>query len=436
MAEVGPSLSRPRRSPDVRSWLRHPWLTRSSLSFVALSLLALVIDLLMIVPPPEDRDGHHWEVFGRWSTSLTETVLLMTLAYSVLLVRRRLPLVVLTWMSALAFALTFSHQWAQPMVGPLVALFTAAAVLGRRPALLALVIGMAGLLGATWVKQTQWDSSPLAFVLFGMVAVIVWLLGRREHAASLRVDALRGQLVTREAEAVEEERRRIARELHDILAHSVSAMMMQAAGARAVTHRLVTDGADPRLGSVERALSTIETTGAQSMRELHRLLGTLREDAPSRIGQDDEPATTHTTLDLDQVVVLTRQSGLAVDVDVSGTPVPLDPSVRIAAYRVAQESLTNAMKHGGRGALVDVGLAWGADTLQLQVRCRCGHDSALSRSADAMVPPGGGAGLPGLRERVELVGGSFESGWVDQAFVTTAVLPLTPLPAAAREVLR
>ncbi|MFK5646097.1 sensor histidine kinase [Ornithinimicrobium sp. LYQ121] len=443
MAEDGPTLRHPPRAepqPLVTpgslrrsTFVRSP--DRATLTFVGLTLLALMVDLLMVVPPVEEQDGHHWEVFGRWDTTLTQTVVLMTLAYAPLLLRMRHPLPVLTWISLLGFVLAFSHDWAQPILGPMVALYTAAAVLPRLHAYHALGVGLVALLAATWVKQEQWGSTSLALVIVGMIATIVWLLGRREHASSARVGELRDELLSRHSEAAEEERRRIARELHDILAHSVSAMMMQAAGARAITHRLVGPESDARLETVERALATIETTGAQSMRELHRLLGTLREEVPTSRAPGSgpapvgEPATTATDLDVTHLVTLTRQSGLTVQVHVSGTPVELDPSVQIAAYRLAQESFTNAMKHGGRGAVVDLYLTWGAERLQLQVRSRRGHDAAGPPGTVDTRPPSGGAGLTGLRERVELVGGTFDAGWVDHEFVTTAVLPLTPVPS-------
>ncbi|MDO5741217.1 MAG: histidine kinase, partial [Ornithinimicrobium sp.] len=223
------------------------------------------------------------------------------------------------------------------------------------------------------------------------------------------------------------ERQRIARELHDILSHSVSAMMMQAAGARAVAARLSQERPeDQRLDTVHDSLTTIEKTGSQSMRELHRLLGILRD----REGEDTEGSVLNidvsdglpgepVILNLLDLVSLSRQSGLTVELHDSGAQRVLDPSVKTAAYRVVQESLTNALKHAGRGAVVDIFQVWQDDRLQLQVRSRAGHDGTRPGT------PSGGTGLFGLRERVELVGGHFESGWAGEEFVTTARLPLT-----------
>lgn len=104
----------------------------------------------------------------------------------------------------------------------------------------------------------------------------------------------------------------------------------------------------------------------------------------------------------------------------------MDPSVNTAAYRVTQESLTNALKHGGRGAVVDIYETWQDDQLRLQIRSRPGHSATTEAQAR---PPGSGTGLLGLRERVELAGGTFEYGWAGDDFITTAVLPLTGTPS-------
>src|SRR5690606_29591102 len=155
---------------------------------------------------------------------------------------------------------------------------------------------------------------------------------------------------------------------------------------------------------------------------LHRLLSVLRgDDASDAASTDTEPSSQPGVADIAPLVDITRQSGLVVDVHRAGSPVRLDPSVGLAAYRVVQESLTNAMKHGGRGAIVDIFQNWQPDHLQLQVRSRSGLEGPQPGASH------GGGGLVGLRERVELIGGTFESGWVGDEFVATAVLPLTPV---------
>ncbi|AXH96428.1 sensor histidine kinase [Ornithinimicrobium avium] len=398
-------------------------------TFVLFTLGALLLDALMTVPPAADLEhGHHFTAFGVWHTSVGTFVALMALAYAVLLLRRRLPLAVLAYTGALSVLLTFTHEWSQPLTGALVCTFTAASLAAtRRTARVALALALAATLTTSVISMGRLDLGTLfPIALVGTVTWAVWLFGRREHLARVTAAGLRDRLEEHGEEAALQERRRIARELHDILAHSVSAMMMQAAGAKAITHGARLDAPDdPRLETVERALSTIENTGSQSMRELHRLLGALR-------GDDAEPDRSDVTsshpglADVERLAELTRQSGLVVELRSSGDVVRLDPSVGLAAYRVVQEALANAMKHSGRGGVVEVFHTWLPDRLQLQVRTRDGHEGTLQTVHSS------GTGLLGLRERVELMGGTFESGIVGEEFVTTAVLPLTPVPYGAR----
>lgn len=355
-----------------------------------------------------------------------------------LALRRRYPMGVLLWTVAVCAVLAFWLEYSQPIVCLLVALFTAARQTSPPWSWVALALG--GVQVALTVMVVGRSHEPgdgpgeLAFVtfFFGVLVLAVWAAGRRDHAATARALTLTEQLDVRAHEASRAERQRIARELHDILAHSVSAMMMQAAGARAITGSIDRDDPDdPRVRSVQEALSSIERTGSQSMRELHRLLGTLRgDDAGSTLDLDADmrPSAQPGLGDLDELVETPRSNGLIVEVHRVGEPGEVDPSVGTAAYRVVQESLTNALKHAGRGAVVDVYESWHTDELQVQVRSRASHH----REAATCETPGSGTGLAGLRERVELAGGTFDSGWVGDDFVTTAVLPTRP--AAARPV--
>lgn len=360
-------------------------------------------------------------------------VILAVLALAApLALRRRYPMGVLTWIVLVCLGLSFWLEYSQPIVCLLVALFTAARQTQPPWSWVALALG--GVQVALTVMVVSRSHEPgdglseLAFVtfFFSVLVLAVWAAGRRDHAATARALTLSEQLEVRAHEASRAERQRIARELHDILAHSVSAMMMQAAGARAITGSIDRDQPDdPRVRSVQEALSSIERTGSQSMRELHRLLGTLRGDAAaSSLDLDDDlrRSAQPGLADLDQLVETPRSNGLIVEVHRVGEPGEVDPSVGTAAYRVVQESLTNALKHAGRGAVVDVYESWHADELQVQVRSRASH----SRDGAVVDMPGSGTGLPGLRERVELAGGTFDSGWVGDDFVTTAVLPTHP----------
>ncbi len=393
------------------------------IGYLLVTLVAFGLDAMVIVPESGERQGQHWTAFGVWDTTVLQFLLALAVVYSVLLLRHRWPMSVLVFISVMSLVLTEASTLSQPVAGVLVSLYSAASTVDRRAqAWSALLIGIVALCsGVVLAIGIRNPDIELALLFLGGMTYSVWIFGRREHRASITELGLPSRLAEHGELAAAQERRRIAHELHDILAHSVSAMMMQAAGAKAMTtaHRQDMPPNAP-LETVERALATIENTGAQSMRELHRLLSVLRGDGPG--GQTDaEFGTQPGIADIAPLAELTRQSGLSVDVHVDGTPVKLDPSVGLAAYRVVQESLTNAMKHGGRGATVDVFQNWRPDRLRLQVRSRRGHDSTSIGSL------GGGSGLHGLRERVELIGGSFQSGWVADEFVATAVLPLTPV---------
>lgn len=386
--------------------------------FVLTTVVVYAIDLFLTMPPAGRRDGHHWMAFGVVDVTVGTYVLLLGALYSVLLLRRRVPIAVLAVMTAATLVLNFVSDLAQPLAGVLLALHTAAAVVGRVwLARLALLAGLVAVVGLIPVRD-RGSAVLLNVGILGAVTVAVWLTGRRVQQAARDTAGLRGELAHLQEHAAAVERQRIARELHDILAHSVSAMMMQAAGARAVARGIArgAEAADPRWVAVEQALANVETTGSQSMRELQRLLGALREEAPVDRGRPSSPPGLE---DLEELARVTRSSGIAVQIHRSGEPAQVDWSVGLAGYRVVQESLANAMKHAGHGAVADVFVSWRPDQLRLQVRCRPGHEGARPDSG------GGGNGLPGLRQRVELIGGQFDAGWVGEEFVTTADLPLT-----------
>ena len=202
--------------------------------------------------------------------------------------------------------------------------------------------------------------------------------------------------------AVAEERQRIARELHDVVAHSVSVMTVQAGAVRRLLH--------PDQERERLALETIEATGREALTEMRRLVGLLREQ-----GATPEFVPPPTMRAVDILVGTVRESGLSVELDVEGEPQELPPGVDLAAYRVIQESLTNALKYAGP-AHAWVTVRWADDGLELEI-ANDGKSEARGR--------GGGHGLAGLRERVSLVGGAIEAGPRDGGgFVVNASLPL------------
>lgn len=238
-----------------------------------------------------------------------------------------------------------------------------------------------------------------------LVFALPVLLGRVLHALARRTQEHDVELARAAADAVAAERARITQELHDIVAHSLSAIVLQAAGARAVHTR--NDGGLPEVAD---ALGAIEAAGGQAMRELHRLLGLLRG---SRAPQEaSHQPLYHAFADIGQLVETTRSAGLDVSVTAQGRGQPLDPSVEHAAYRMIQEGLTNAMKHAGVGARVAIRLGWTAGAVSISIRTYDG--------ADKPVQVASGHGLVNLAERIHLVGGTFEAMPLPDGFLMSA----------------
>ncbi len=351
----------------------------------------------------------------RWGGNVSGAALIVgaVTAYSALFWRSRYPVAVyaIVWTFSLVGVLVPAYE---PFAGLLVGLHAVARRSPHRTALLAL--GAAALpLGINTVNAASMYGSPdllnvlIVGSLWAVLAVGAWAMGRGVHEGRTQAREHEAELTAARATAVRAERARIARDLHDIVAHSVSAIVLQAAGARAVQG----PGPDEQR-TVDAALAAIETTGAQAMRELHRLLGLLRSD-DAAIGAVGPHARLR---EVDGLLTLTRQCGLRVDLDVVGADRCLDPSVEHAAYRVIQESLSNAMKYAGRGGAATIVLAWSEHALDVSVRSTDGP------GGDGVIPVHGGHGLAGLAERVNLVGGRFSAGRVTGGFVTHAALPV------------
>ena len=245
-------------------------------------------------------------------------------------------------------------------------------------------------------------------VPFAVVTPIVMLLVRRVIGDRER----RAQLAERERdlsarEAVVAERARIAGELHDVVAHSVSVMVVQAqAGPRLL--------ADPEqaLG----AFRSIETTGREALVELRRLLGVLR-GGDERAATAPQPGLASLETLLEQV----REAGLRVDLRIEGAPLQLPAGVDLSAFRIVQEALTNALKHAGR-AEAEVIVRYGAGAVELEIL-----DNGVGPGLRA---DGSGHGLVGMRERVALYGGSLEAGSRNgHGFAVRARLPVEAEPA-------
>ena len=223
---------------------------------------------------------------------------------------------------------------------------------------------------------------------FAVVTSVVMLLVRRVVGDRER----RAQLAERERdvaarEAVVEERARIARELHDVIAHNVSMMVVQAGAERRVL--------DGTSASTREVLETIERIGRSALTEMRRLLGMLRSDAADPLapqpGLDDLPT----------LVAQVREAGLPVELRVDGERRELPVGIELSAYRIVQEALTNALKHAG-DAHASVHVRYGADSLELEIVDDGGGGASRVSS--------GGHGLVGMRERVALYGGRLDAG--------------------------
>lgn len=236
-----------------------------------------------------------------------------------------------------------------------------------------------------------------------------WAFGRFVARNRLRISSLEEER-RKAAAAVAQERAHIAAELHDIVSHAVTVMMLHAAGGRRVIDT------DPERAA--QALDVIESVGTQASQELARLLGLLKPHGGT--ADEDQQSPLPTLSDIHGLIEPVRSAGVHVDVKASGEVGKLDPSVGHAAYRVVQESLTNISKHAGSGTNALIDLQWEPRTLTLNI-----SDDGGDRPENH-VDGTSGYGLLGLKERVEVAGGSIEWGPRNRGFFLTARLPSSP----------
>jgi signal transduction histidine kinase len=270
--------------------------------------------------------------------------------------------------------------------------FTATAVSGRWPRVLA-GVGMAGIAVLIHLWTGSGSSVMLLLTIWLLVCAVrsLWL---RSQSAEKFALALRREQEARGALALKTERARIARELHDVIGHNVSVMMIQAGAARhAVSDR----------PEVNTALLEVEGAGRQTMTELRRMLELLGSESGTGDGDADEDLSPQLGLaHVEPLVARVRAAGLPVQLSTEGAARPLEPGVDLAAYRVVQEGLTNALKYAG-GSPTEATIAYRADGLSVAIRDDGGPIQVEGRD-------GSGRGLLGLRERVALYHGRFEAG--------------------------
>ena len=264
-------------------------------------------------------------------------------------------------------------------------------------------VGALLLLGPVEVTAADWVGNTL-------VLVTGWAIGRavkshRENVAGLeeRNRALEAARESQLQAALAEERSRIAREMHDVVAHSLTAMTVQASAARRVVRR------DP--DAAEQALDAVQEAGRGALEELRRVLGVLR---PGTAELQPQPGTAG----LQDLVASVRAAGLDVELEEVGERVPLDPGVDLAAYRIVQESLTNALRHAGGRAHVRVRIGWSRRRIGISV-----EDDGRG-ALSALGPRGTGHGLALLQERAGAYGGTVHAGpRRGGGFALSAVLP-------------
>lgn len=302
----------------------------------------------------------------------------------------------------------------ETFAGFAMALFLLARQADRRLALLGLA-GAAVPITLNTATAHHFAASPgaqyllVTASLWTLLYLAAWVAGRMLAASDGRLSHERRRASEARQEALAEERRRISRELHDNVAHSLTAIVLQAAGARTGLTRQSASTDD-----LVRSLQGIESTAAQSMRELHRMLGILRSPAP----EGAPPSGLLGVEDIDGLIRSGQDSGLDLLLSTTGTPVPLDPSVSHTAYRVVQEGLANTMKHAGAGTAARVVLEWRPATVVVTV-----HNGPGPRPQPTV---SGGFGLTGLRERVDVVGGTLQAGPTEDGYLLQATVPVTP----------
>jgi signal transduction histidine kinase len=366
---------------------------RADLLLAALFFLEAVAEIVFLVPAGTP---------DKWAV-----VLLVAGLAGVMAVRRRLPaLAVLVAMPLFILANSLSDEYINHMVSPFVATLLVLYGIGRhlegRAVPLLTAYGVAGMWVSSAIDSFHDEFTnyilTAAAVIFGVVLLGRVLRNRATLNKTLRDKArrLEAERAERAAAATGEERTRIAGELHDVVAHALSAMVVQASGARRLAER------DPARAG--HAFLAVETSGREALTEIRRLLGVLRRE-DEELALAPQPSLRHVT----SLVRRFEAAGLPVELAVEGEAGELPIGVDLTAYRVVQEALGGALEHGHAG-IARVKVSYGADHVELEVAADGGHPSRP---------------LLGVRERVSLLGGQLRAGARrDGGHVVRARLPL------------
>jgi signal transduction histidine kinase len=361
----------------------------------AIAVAVFVFSLTVLSNGNFDHSNRELDVWG---------VILAALAALPLVARRIAPLFVLAVVTSATATLYGFDYGLGPPIGFAIALFTVAEKRDEtRPGVRKLILALS--IVVLFAPHLVTGGFEPELLLGGAVWAAAWFAGdrarlRRERLAELEERALRAE---REAErerrlAAAEERTRIARDLHDSAGHAINVILVQAGAARLLQ--------DQDLERSRKALETIEEVARDTLGEIDQLIRVLREDGS---GPEVEPPPGLAALET--LAARYRASGLEVTVKIDGSRRTLAPGVDQAAYRILQEALTNAVRHGSGSANVEI--AFGPSVLEVTV----------TNPAPADAVNGRGHGIVGMRERAQLLGGTLEAGSVDGVYRVRARLP-------------
>ena len=387
---------------------------------MARSRILLILDVVVVVALAGSALVQVWQsADSEWEGGRAVHSVLIAAFTLPLLVRRRFAVIVFVTIVAAAWLqFELGGELGQPFFAAIIGLYSVGAHAGRPETFLgpAAVVAMIAFVDVPRLRDGDPvdEVVPAWFMLSGIWAFGRWMRHRARDTLELaeRAEAAERDLREQAEQAVAEERARIARELHDLVAHSMGVIVIQAQGAQRAL-----DAAPEQSRS---ALASIEEAGRTGMAEMRRLLALL-------VATEDEVGTAPQP-SLEQVpdlVARVREAGLRVDLSVDGAVRALPAGVELAGYRVVQEAMTNALKHAEQSP-VQVHISYETDHLDIEVRDRGPASEPVARSTGA----GGGHGLVGMRERVSLYGGTLSAGSRPEGgFVVHARLPITEWPA-------
>ncbi|GAA1313301.1 two-component sensor histidine kinase [Planotetraspora silvatica] len=352
-------------------------------------------------------------VLYRWDGLMTLAIATALVLVGSALLHRR-PLAALTLLIAASALVSFPLSSGEiPLFQFLavdVALYFIAATRSRRVGVSTVAMALAVLVGylATqvllgWDIGTSWESAVV------LAAVIAWLIGNSVRQAREYAESLSAQAAAR---AVSDERLRIARELHDMVAHNIGIVALQAGAARRVI--------DTQPAQARDALGEIETASRETLSGLRRMLGALRQAEPATASQTLPLEPGLRLADVDRLAATTTDAGVRVDVRRRGEHRPLPPEIDMSAYRIIQEAITNVVRHAGTDFCC-VSIDYRAEEISIEV---------LDDGQGVPTTAGSGYGLLGMRERVGLLHGEFSAGpRAEGGFRVAARLPV---PAEVR----